>query len=63
MKPMRVVFGVLLVLTGAVWGLQGVGVIQGSAMSDTTTWSVIGPIVVVLGVLLALTGLRGRRRS
>ena len=37
--------GAVLVLMGLVWTLQGFGVIGGSAMSGSTTWAIIGPIV------------------
>jgi len=60
-KPLWVVAGVVLVLMGLVWTLQGFDVIEGSAMSGTTTWSVIGPVVVVIGAVLAWMGVRGRR--
>ena len=55
-----VVVGVVLVLVGLVWTLQGIGVIQGSSMSGTTTWSVVGPIVLLVGAVLVVVG---RRRS
>lgn len=45
--------GVLLALTGAVWALQGAGVLGGSAMSDDSTWIVIGIPIAVAGALLA----------
>jgi len=54
--------GVVLVLLGLVWTLQGFDVLQGSSMSGTTTWSIIGPIVLVIGVALASVGLRGPKR-
>jgi hypothetical protein len=60
-KPLWVVVGVVLVLVGLLWTLQGIGVIEGSSMSGTTTWSIIGPIVVLLGALLMSVGIRGRR--
>ena len=60
-KPMWVVAGAVLVLMGLVWTLQGLDVIEGSAMSGTTTWSIIGPVVVVVGAALVWIGLRGRR--
>lgn len=60
-KPMWVVAGVVLVVMGLVWTLQGFDVIEGSAMSGTTTWSIIGPIVVVIGATLVWMGVRGRR--
>lgn len=60
-KPWWVVVGVLLVAAGLVWTLQGFDVLQGSSMSGTTTWSIVGPITVLVGVALAVVGFRGRR--
>lgn len=62
-KPLWVIAGVVLALMGLVWTLQGFGVIGGSAMSGSTTWAVIGPIVVVLGAVLAWMGVRGKKSS
>ncbi|MBO0869642.1 MAG: hypothetical protein J2P15_13860 [Micromonosporaceae bacterium] len=62
-----VVVGVLLLLAGVVWGLQGAGVLGGSAMSGKTLWEVVGPIVAVIGLVLLLAGAvwvrRGRRTA
>jgi hypothetical protein len=52
---------VVVALFGLLWALQGFGVVGGSPMSNTTTWSIIGPIVVVVGVLIAVTGARRRK--
>ncbi|WP_028645297.1 hypothetical protein [Nocardioides sp. URHA0020] len=60
-KPLWVVVGVVLVLLGLLWTLQGIGVIEGSSMSGTTTWSIIGPIVLLVGAVLTSVGIRGRR--
>jgi hypothetical protein len=49
MKLGLYVIGVLVALIGVVWFFQGIGVIQGSFMSNTTQWTVIGLICVVLG--------------
>ena len=57
---MRVTIGILLVVVGIVWTLQGVGVLGGSAMSGVTTWAVIGPLVAVAGLVLAVSGRRRR---
>ena len=59
-RPVRVVIGVLLLLVGALWTLQGLGYVGGSAMSGVTLWAVIGPVVAVAGLGLALS--RPRRR-
>lgn len=60
-KPLWVVAGVVLVLLGLLWTLQGLDVITGSSMSGTTTWSIIGPIVLLVGAFLMAVGIRGRR--
>lgn len=44
------IVAVLLLLGGGVWFLQGIGVIQGSFMSNTAEWTLIGALLVVLGV-------------
>ena len=58
MKWVFLVIGVLLVLTGIVWTLQGLDVLGGSAMSGVTLWAIIGPIVAVVGLVLAIMGAR-----
>jgi hypothetical protein len=60
-KPLWVVAGVVLVLLGLLWTLQGLDIITGSSMSGTTTWSIIGPIVLLLGAFVMSVGIRGRR--
>jgi uncharacterized membrane protein len=60
-KNLRVGTGVLLVLVGLIWTLQGLGVIQSrSAMTGETTWAVIGPIVAITGVYLVARAVRAR---
>ena len=49
------VLGVLVCLAGGVFLLQGIGVLGGSFMSDTVTWTVIGAVMIgVGGILLGL---------
>jgi hypothetical protein len=54
--------GVIVTLFGLLWALQGFGVLGGSPMSNTTTWSVIGPITALVGVGIAVAGSRWRKR-
>ena len=56
---MAPVAGVLLILLGGLWTLQGIGVVGGSFMTGSRLWLVIGLILVVAGVALLLR--RGRR--
>lgn len=58
---LSIVIGVLLLVVGAVWGLQGVGVLKGSVMTGVTLWAVVGPIVAVIGLLLGVYGVRHLR--
>lgn len=49
-------FGLLIALFGLIWALQGFGVIGGSPMSNTTTWSIVGPITALVGIVIAVFG-------
>jgi hypothetical protein len=62
-KNLLLPVGVVLVLVGALWTLQGLDIVGGSAMSGETLWAVVGPIVALAGVALAVAGVRGRGRS
>ena len=55
------VLGVIVALFGLLFALQGFGVVGGSPMSNTTTWSILGPIIALIGIALAFAGLRGRK--
>jgi hypothetical protein len=59
-KPALVFVGVVIALAGLLFTVQGVGVIEGSAMSNTTFWAVGGPIIMVVGAVVAGVGVRGR---
>jgi hypothetical protein len=46
--------GLIVALFGLIWALQGFGVLGGSVMSNTTTWSVTGPITALIGIAVAV---------
>ncbi len=52
MKIFWDVVGVLLVLVGGLWFLQGVNVLGGSVMSGHSQWTIIGGLAVVVGAAL-----------
>ena len=54
MRILATVLGILLVLIGIVWILQGINVLPGSFMTGQTKWAINGAIAVVAGVLLFL---------
>lgn len=63
MRFVWIIVGILAILAGGVWTLQGLNVLSGSGgMYGNTTWAIIGPIVAVVGMLLLLVGLRRRPR-
>jgi hypothetical protein len=55
-----VVVGAVIAIVGAFWALQGFGVIGGSFMSGNHTYKIVGPLVALVGLAIALYGLRRR---
>lgn len=58
MKIALMIIGILLILAGAVWFLQGVNVLPGSAMTGQMKWAIYGAIAALAGVVLLVLGLR-----
>ena len=56
-----IALGVLVALFGLLFALQGFGVVGGSPMSNTTTWSVLGPIIALVGIAIAVGATRRRK--
>ena len=56
-----IAFGAVLIIFGAVWFLQGIDVLGGSAMSGKTLWAVVGPVLAVVGAGVTAVGLRRPR--
>jgi LPXTG-motif cell wall-anchored protein len=50
MKIFLNIVGVLLILVGGVWFLQGINVLPGSLMSGQTQWAVYGGLAVLIGI-------------
>lgn len=60
---MRIVLnivGVLLVLLGSIWILQGINVLPGSFMSGQMRWAVRGGILLVVGIFALVWANRKR---
>jgi hypothetical protein len=55
------VVGVLLVVAGSVWFLQGINVLPGSFMTGQIRWAVCGGIAVIVGVILLVIAARKQR--
>ena len=61
MKIVFNVMGVLLVLVGGVWFLQGIGVLPGSFMSGQTQWALYGGVTFIAGVALLVLNRRSNK--
>lgn len=60
-KSSLVMLGVVLVIAGSVFTLQGLGYLAGSAMTGVTLWAVVGPVLAVVGIALIVRATRPRR--
>jgi len=56
-----IIVGIIATLTGAVWAGQGLNLIPGSVMTGDRTWLYVGLILVVIGIILLVVGLRRAR--
>ena len=60
MRALLIALGAVMVGVGAIWTFQGLGYIEGSAMTDQSIWAVLGPILAGFGVALVLVAARRR---
>jgi hypothetical protein len=59
---LRIVVGVILIVVGAVFALQGANILKDSpVMSGEPRWIYIGVLVVLVGVVLLFSTFRRRR--
>jgi uncharacterized membrane protein HdeD (DUF308 family) len=54
------VSGVLFLLVGCVWFLQGINILPGSFMTGQTKWAVYGGLLLVAGIALLISANRRR---
>lgn len=55
--------GAIAIAAGVIFALQGFGVVGGSAMSGSSLWAALGPVIAVAGLLVVATGLRRLRSA
>lgn len=58
MRIAMIVSGVLCLLLGCVWILQGVNILPGSFMTGQTKWAIYGALLVVIGIGLLFSANR-----
>jgi hypothetical protein len=54
MKIVRNILGVVLILAGILWFMQGVGMLPGGFMTGQLQWAIYGGISILLGAGLLL---------
>ena len=54
------VLGVLCLLCGCIFFLQGINVIPGSFMTGQTRWAIYGALLAIVGIGLLIAANRGR---
>jgi hypothetical protein len=52
MRIVLSIIGVLVLLMGGVWFLQGINVLPGSFMTGQTQWAIYGGLAIIVGACL-----------
>ena len=60
MRIALTVAGALFILTGGVWFLQGINIIQGSFMTGQTKWAAYGGVSLIAGAAFLIAAYRRR---
>ncbi|MCC6455921.1 MAG: hypothetical protein IT328_13295 [Caldilineaceae bacterium] len=60
MRWILFVLGILMVLMGGIWALQGANLLLGSPMTGDPFWLVVGIVVIVVGAALSFFAWRWR---
>lgn len=55
--------GIVAIVAGVTFALQGFGVVGGSVMSGNSLWAVLGPLIALAGLLALVAGIRRLRSS
>jgi hypothetical protein len=55
--------GIVAIVAGVTFALQGFGVVGGSVMSGSSVWAALGPLIALAGLLAVVAGVRRLRSS
>ena len=58
MRIALTISGVLSLLVGCIWILQGINILPGSFMTGQTKWAVFGALAVIVGIGLLVVASR-----
>ncbi len=62
LRTVAVPVGIVILLIGLVWFLQGIGVLPGSFMTGSEFWAFAGGLAAIIGLVLIAVGI-GRREA
>jgi hypothetical protein len=57
-RGLGIPLGVVMVVFGALFTLQGLGYVGGSAMTGSSFWAIAGPVIAGFGVALLIVSAR-----
>ena len=60
MRILSNVAGILLLLVGGTWFLQGINILPGSFMTGQTRWAIYGGLCMIAGIALLVSANRRR---
>jgi hypothetical protein len=60
LRTVAVPVGIVILLIGLVWFLQGIGVLPGSFMTGSEFWALAGGLAAIIGLILIAVGIRQR---
>ena len=63
MKKLPLVIGLLMVVSGTIFTFQGLGALEGSAMTGSDFWAITGPLIAGFGVALLIVTFQSRRKN
>ena len=62
MKRLLTIIGIVLLLVGVLWILQGYNIIGGSVMSGQMIWALLGIVAGIVGAVLLFVAYRPSTR-
>ena len=57
-RGIGIAVGLVMVVFGALFTFQGLGYVGGSAMTGSSFWAIVGPLIAGLGVALLIVSAR-----
>jgi hypothetical protein len=62
MRVVLKIVGILLIVMGIVWILQGINVLPGSFMTGQIQWAYRGAAAAIVGLIIFMFSIRGGRK-